>query len=798
MDKTLEDWQDKVMYLAMIDRFNNGDKTNDDFGRGEFDPKNDDCFQGGDLKGIEKKLPHLEKLGIDALWITPPVHNQWNNPYIPVRGYHGYWAYDFDAVDPHFGSIPDYKRLVDKAHGRGMKVIQDIVVNHTGNFFTVDETKYDPKKPEKGWKEAKGSYPTKAPKDPVFGLNNPNRKTDRKAAVYNFTPNITDFRSREQTLKYTMGDLDDVNLESPLAAARMQEIYRDWIDRVGIDGYRVDTVYYTPEKFYEGFVHGADGVKPHAATLGKKDFLVFGEVWSYDYDAIGKYLDSAGGPRLDSAIDLPLQELLGDVFFKGAATRVLEKPLKARRRNRNLWVNFLDNHDTERIAARASFDAVMQSLVALMTLPGIPCLYYGTEAGLRGARDNMFARSCWNEKSPAFKFLQSLIRLRKAIPALRRGTLKVEQTSHTSGVLAYSRNYKGDTVKIVFNTSPDAMAYDPGAGAGKREILLSSTKKHTLRRPMVLPGRSFIMYRETKATVEGDKAVVRLTKPSGGSLKGNAPIRFRVDSKTPLSSLYLLPDGNMDRKLKVSTPKSGRFDLETSAIGNGRHEIQLLAKTRGGKLSLSEPATITIRNPYKRIETAVVTEKGSAGIGCQLHAPADPSYGSQMSIEDVEAFTNGRDLRLTLKMGSVTDDWNPPHGYDHVYFNVFFDIPGLKGKKLFPKLDHKPVRFEFNEGHLLFGWGARSFGAPDSTVDAYGAPLPDVVEQKAEAKRSTVSFSFPGRAIPGLKIFISTWDGYLGEFRGISNKKEDWEFYTLEKKDPATLSKIFDHALVTL
>jgi glycosidase len=817
MDKTLEAWQDKVMYLAMIDRFFNGDKSNDDFGRGEYDPENDDCFQGGDLAGVEKKLPHLQKLGVDALWITPPVHNQWINPYIPVRGYHGYWAYDFDSVDPHFGTVESYKRLVDKAHGRGMKVIQDIVVNHTGNFFTVDEKSFDPKRPEAGWKEAKGSYPTKAPKDPVFRLNNPNRKADREAGVYNFTPNITDFRSREQTLKWALGDLDDVNLESPKAAARMQEIYRDWIDKVGIDGYRVDTVYYTPEAFYRGFLHDARGVKSHAASRGKNDFIVFGEAWSYDYDAIGRYLEGADGPRLDSAIDLPLQEILGDVFFKGAATRLLEKPLKARRRNRNLWINFLDNHDTERIDARASEAAVDQSFVALMTLPGIPCLYYGTEAGLKGARENMFARSRWNEKSPRFKFIQSLIRLRKATPALRRGTLKVERSSHAAGVLAYSMTYRGDVVKIVFNTAPERVAFDPGQAGGKREILLASERKHSIRRPMVLPPQSYLVYREAPSRAGGapaaeissgssrkgkdsrdDTPLVRIAKTPTRSLKGSEAIRFRVDPKAPIASLYLLPDGSVDRKLKVPAPRSGKFDLETAAIGNGKHEIRFLAKTRGGKLSLSDPATITIRNPYKRIDGAVVTEKGSAGIGVRLHAPADPSYGSQMSIEDVEVLSNGRDLRLALKMGSVTDDWNPPHGYDHVYFNVFFDFPGRPGKKIFPKLNHRPLGFEFNEGYLVFGWGARSFGAADSSETEYGSPLAGVVEQKADAKRSTVTLTFPGRAVDGMKIFISTWDGYLGEFRGIANKKEDWEFYTLEDRNPAALSKIFDHALVTL
>ncbi|OIO12343.1 MAG: hypothetical protein AUJ52_00360 [Elusimicrobia bacterium CG1_02_63_36] len=811
MDKPLESWRDKVMYLAMIDRFHNGDESNDDFGRGEFNPKDDDCFQGGDLKGIEKKLPHLEKLGIDALWITPPVHNQWINPYIPVRGYHGYWAYDFTAVDPHFGDEEDYRRLVEKAHERGMKVIQDIVVNHTGNFFTVDEGKFDSKRPERGWKEAKGSYPARAPKDPVFGMNNPNRKADREAAVYNFTPNIADFKSREQTLQWALGDLDDINLESPAALERMKAIYRSWIDRVGIDGYRVDTVYYTPERFYENFLHdrrsSGPGVKQHAAARGKDDFLVFGEVWSYDYDAIGRYLEGPAGPRLDSAIDLPLQELLGDVFFKGAPTRVLEGALRARRKNRGLWVNFLDNHDTERIAARASREAVRQSLVALFTLPGIPCVYYGTEAGLRGARQNMFARACWNERSPEFQFLKSLIRLRKATPALRRGTLTVDRTAYAAGVLAYSMAYEDDTVKIVFNTSPDAMAYDPGPGDPHREILLSSAGKHRVRRPMILPPRSYLIYRQTAGAAKSsgeERPVVRLSAPAKKTVRGPAPIRFSVDPKADVRRIYLLSDGNVDAGVEVPEPRSGRFTVETAALGNGPHELRLLAKTCAGRLSLSEPAVITVRNPFEKIAAAVVLEKGSAGIGCELHAPGDPSYGEQMSMRGVEAASNGRDLKLTLKMGCVTSDWNPPHGYDHAYFTVLFDLPGVKGKRFCPKLRYRVPNFEFNAGFLLFGWGARSFSASDSTPETYGSPLSGEAEQRADPRRSTVSFTFPGRAFKGLrsfegvKIFISTWDGYLGEFRGISNKKEDWEFYTLDRKAPEELPRIFDHALISL
>src|SRR5262249_29661187 len=146
-----------------------------------------------------------------------------------------------------------------------------------------------------------------APNDPVLGMNNPNFPEHRKAAVYNFTPNISDFKSRKQTLTWAMGDLDDVNLKSPLAARRMREIYRYWIETVGVDGFRVDTVYYTPEEFYEDFLYKADardpGVKVFARRKGIKDFFAFAEVWSYDYRAVNAYLKrgKSGVARLDSA-----------------------------------------------------------------------------------------------------------------------------------------------------------------------------------------------------------------------------------------------------------------------------------------------------------------------------------------------------------------------------------------------------------------------------------------------------------------------------------------------------------------
>jgi glycosidase len=787
-------WRDKVVYLALIDRFANGDKANDDFGKGEYDPKDDDCFHGGDLKGLTARLPFLKAMGYDAVWVTPPVHNQWVNPYIKTKGFHGYWAYDFTAVDPHFGTLADYKAFVAEAHRLGLKVIQDIVVNHTGNFFTVDGAGYDPARPELNWKLADGAL--MAPKDPVFGMNDPNNPEHKRAAVYNFTPNIADFKSREQTLSWTMGDLDDINLKSPLAVKRFKEVYKFWIDEAGVDGFRVDTVYYTPEEFYERFLHDDDGIKPHAAKRGKKDFFVFGEVWSYDAKAINAYIKGPGRPRLDAAVDLPLNEALTQVFYRKAPTERLKAALKATRANRHLWVNFLDNHDIERMSARAGPATVRQSLAALFTLPGLPCVYYGTEAGLTGAREDFFDDKKADLEAPLAKFLRSLIAFRKANRALSRGKLRLEKASAGPGLLAWSSSYKGERLLSVFNTAPNAVACDLG-GEGL-EVLLSSAGRGSVPGTFLLEPDEFLILKGAAAPAPNHGPT--LTAPPRKTVRGT--VKFDYALPDPACELSLLDNGDHGRRVPLADPAAGSVELDTTRLGNGRHELRLLSKSKAG-LALSAPVTVTVRNPYRLMARAKVPADQKGGLGGIVRPPADPSYRGQLSLSRVDALTSGRDLKLRLRMTEVTDEWNPPHGFDHVYFSVFFDFPGVPGKRFLPKLGYAPGGFDFNAGFLLYGWDMRSFGAEDSTPASYGKPLLGDVAARADKERNLVEFTFssgyfaPVADFSGLKVFISTWDGYLGELRAVAPKKEDWNFYTTEGPG-VQVPKVYDHVLLEL
>ncbi|HAM34593.1 MAG TPA: hypothetical protein DEB40_03200 [Elusimicrobia bacterium] len=813
---SLKDWQGRVIYFILIDRFFNGDASNDDFGKGEFDPQNDDCFQGGDLRGITQKLPHIKRLGFDAVWITPPVYNQWINPYIKTRGYHGYWAYDFTRVDPHFGTIEDFKNLVIEAHRLGIKVIQDIVVNHTGNYFTVEAKDFDPAFPERNWRSLDDSYPPedppKAPNDPLFRMNNPNVPRHKEAAVYNFTPNISDFNSREQTLGWSMGDLDDINLKNPMVIKRFKEIYRFWIDQVGVDAFRVDTVFYTPEEFYEPFLHDADpwdlGIKRFAAKRGKKDFLVFGEAWSYDYKAINRYIREGRSHRLDSAIDLPLNEALTQVFFRKLSTERLGRALAAKRHNRRLWVNFLDNHDVERINSRGSWSAVRQSLVALFTLPGIPCLTYGTEAGLVLARQRMFDESCFSERGKHAAFLKKLIALRRAHPAFSRGDCRVERTALSCGILAYEVSYHEESYRVVFNTAPDAMFYGLGSPGKDWEVILASEKANSVPDALVLKPESYAILKRARAAapalVTPEPPGVELKPPPATTLRGALNLDFALERPQDAAEVALLADDNFDRRLLIASPAGRHFLLDTAALGNGRHRLRLLVRYRDGTCRLSASADCVVKNPYRLLAKATVRDEHKGGLQRKVHPPADPSYGRQLSIEEAALFSSGRDMRLRLRMSQVSSDWNPPHGYDHVYFHVFFDFPGQRGKKFLPKLDCAVEDFEFNAGFLLYGWGIRSFGAADSTREAYGAPLWGDVADAVDLKRRLITFTFSEKFFEGLKtfagtkVFISTWDGYLGEPRAVAPGREDWNFYVLDDAPLANLPKIFDHILIKL
>ncbi|MCF7222889.1 alpha-amylase family glycosyl hydrolase [Marilutibacter chinensis] len=434
------DWRDQVVYFAMIDRFDDGDPSNNDQGAGEYDPADGSRYSGGDLRGLARRLDYIQGLGATALWITPPVANQWLNPSRSFSGYHGYWASDFSEVDAHYGTRDDYKALSRALHARGMYLIQDVVVNHTGDWIACDaagpaDTAADRCRLRE---DAQGR---RAPTQPPFDRNDPGDAGDREAAIYHWTPPIADYTDRGQELDHQLADLDDLDTENPAVRRALRETYGDWIRDIGVDAFRVDTAFHVPAGFFADFLHADDvqvpGVVRVAADTGRDGFLAFGEGFGTDKpfaDAQARKLDAymrtPGG--LPSMINFPLYGSLGDVFARGRPSAELAHRIGSMMAvHADPWrmPSFVDNHDVDRFLAGGSEAGLKQALLAMLTLPGIPVIYYGTEQGFDTQRPAMFAaghgsggRDRFATDTPLYRYLQRAIALRRGDRVFSRGT----------------------------------------------------------------------------------------------------------------------------------------------------------------------------------------------------------------------------------------------------------------------------------------------------------------------------------------------------------------------------------------
>ncbi len=186
------EWQDQIIYFLMIDRFEDGNPANNDQGKGEYAPKKDGHFSGGDLQGVIQQLDYIQNLGATAVWTTPQVDNTWWALRVHYGGYHGYWARDFKNVDEHFGTLRDYQLLSHHLHNRGMYLIQDIVVNHVGNNFSYLEG-YNPNDLSQYFSMNTGAIPSHVPTQYPFSLNDVRNPEHRAAAIYHWTPEIKNF-----------------------------------------------------------------------------------------------------------------------------------------------------------------------------------------------------------------------------------------------------------------------------------------------------------------------------------------------------------------------------------------------------------------------------------------------------------------------------------------------------------------------------------------------------------------------------------------------------------------------------
>ena len=580
------DWQDQIIYMIMTDRFWDGNPANNDFGHGEFLKGSPHLFNGGDIQGITEKVDYLKELGATALWITPPVYNQWISSPYESAGWHGYWAVDFSQMDPHFGTLDDYKVLSHTLHSEGMYLIQDIVCNHVGNFYAYDDP-YDPGDTAKGFRLLEADNFQPAPVQFPFNLIDRLNPEHARADIYHWTPTIEDYNDKYQETHYMLGYLSDINTENPLVIETFKKTYQDWILKVGVDGFRIDTVMLVDRPFWEQFLNDPNGIHPYAKSIGKADFLTFGESTrvSDPFEQSGEekvayYLGTDEKPALKSMLGYPLYSSMTRVFAEGKPTAELAFRLKTGMEaypNPFIIPNFVDNHDTKRFLSSGRVEGFQQALITLFTIPGIPILLQGTEQALLETRQSMFEggwgteNDQFNRESDPFKFVRSLCRLRRENPVLTRGSLCTLAANDSGpGLLAYKREYEGETVLVLLNTANHSIwmqDLDTGLPANRQ---LSAMFLHRFEGEvrtdgegevsLQLPANSALVL-TTKGAVaasvnNGNPETVKISL-EGGIGSGPLTTDTLLQGTINLSSakLLLVVDGNLDKALEFESDR---------------------------------------------------------------------------------------------------------------------------------------------------------------------------------------------------------------------------------------------------
>ncbi|MBB5710238.1 alpha-amylase family glycosyl hydrolase [Sphingomonas xinjiangensis] len=535
--------QDEVIYFLLPDRFENGDTANDRGGlkggalRTGFDPTAKGFYHGGDLKGLTRRLDYIQALGATAIWVGPVFKNKavQGGPGHQSAGYHGYWITDFTQVDPHLGSNADFKALVDQAHAKGMKVYMDIIVNHTADVIQYREcggvvdctyrSRADYPYQRRGGVNGAAINPG-FEGDQVQTTENFARLTDPSYAYTPFVPPaernvkvpawLNDplfYHNRGNTTfvdeSSTTGDfvgLDDLMTENPRVVQGMIDIFGDWIDRYGVDGFRIDTARHVNPEFWQAFV---PAMRARAQARGIPNFHIFGEVAyeSLDVGMLAKHtvvdklpgvLDFATRQAILQAVTAKQEPMawdkltLGDSLYAGGYATAIQLP------------TFVSNHDAGRLAfyvrkalPQASDDEVLARVklahAMLLTLRGVPTLYSGDEQGFVGdgndqdSREDMFASkvavyndnrllgtakttatASFGRDHPLFREIAELSRLRTRTPALTRGTQTLRARSDAPGLLALSR-FDPDTgaeVLLAFNSSTQPITRQVEIGTG--------------------------------------------------------------------------------------------------------------------------------------------------------------------------------------------------------------------------------------------------------------------------------------------------------------------------------------------
>ena len=447
-ESQMRPWDEEIIYMIMTDRFFDGNPSNNNPENieGSFDKGHLEAYHGGDFRGIIDKVDYLKDLGITTLWINPIVKNIDTNMMAEKNGkqfaYHGYWASDFTKIDPHLGTEDDLKELIDVLHENGIKLMVDVVINHSG-------------------------YGTK--NAGVFaGMH---REDSGAGDIETELAGLPDFLTEDKEVRDKI-----INWQV------------DWLKKLKtekgntIDYFRVDTVKHVD----------LDTMKDFKAALIKEnpEFKIIGENFGASIFKDGGYLDPT---MLDSLLDFEFKELAKD-FVSGKISETEKRLIK---RNEAITEDrqmgqFLSSHDENGFLKVRLSDDVGKFLVASslqITAKGQPVIYYGEEIGQSGKKDD-FAKGVYSENRYDFAWdrlenneildhYKKLLKIRNAFTDVFAKGVR-ENIYMDDEVSVFERDHGDKKLLVGLNTSEEVkdVSFDYKA-AGKIVDLYGNNKIRT-------------------------------------------------------------------------------------------------------------------------------------------------------------------------------------------------------------------------------------------------------------------------------------------------------------------------------
>ncbi len=487
-----------VIYLITPDRFANGDTSNDvrtDMREKVLNRKNDYGRHGGDIRGIINKLDYVKNMGFTAIWPTPMLENDMRE-----SSYHGYAITDYYKVDPRFGTLDEYKELADKCRQKGLKLVFDGVVNHTGsNYWWMKDL------PFKNWINYADS----------MRITNHRRTVnqDLYAAA----------SDKELMVKgWFVSSMPDMNQSNPFLAEFLIQNTIWWAETLGLGGIRQDTYPYSEKKFLEQWTCRVMNEYPQ--------FSIVGEEWSFNpliaaYWQKGKANNTGYNGCMNSAMDFPMQ---------GALVAALTEPegwdkgivkLYEGLANDFVYANpdhllvFGDNHDMNRLFTflNNDVDLMQMALSYILTIRGIPQVYYGTEVlmhnsakpGDHGLIRSDFPGGWAGDNANAFtgenlsadqqriqSFLKKLLNWRKEKTVIHQG--KTLHFAPQNGTYAYFRYNDKETVMVVMNKNNNTVSIDTKRFSEiikerKQGVNVITGEKLNIESEISIPGKSALI-----------------------------------------------------------------------------------------------------------------------------------------------------------------------------------------------------------------------------------------------------------------------------------------------------------------